>query len=97
MHLVGLAVLIVVAAVSVWALVRRPGGLAGDDFVHVWTFSPWGKQFLLDFAGLEILLGLWMISHATAHGSLALATLCLVTMPVLGAMPAALYWLLAVG
>ena len=92
-----LGVLLAVAAVSVWAFRVRPGRLAGEDFVHVWSFSAWGKQFLVDFGGLEVMLALWMISHATAHDSLGLAVACIVLMPVFGAMAAAGYWLLAVG
>ena len=92
-----LAVLLVVAASSVIALRRRPGSVAGQDFLHVWSFSPWGKQFLLDFYGLEVILALWMVSHALAHDALGLAIVCLVAMPVFGAMAAAAYWLLAVG
>ena len=97
MTAIALVVLISVVAVSVWAFWRRPGQLAGEDFVHVWSFSPWGKQFMVDFWGLEIMLALWMVSHAIAHDSLGLAAGCIVLMPVFGAMPAAAYWLLVVG
>jgi hypothetical protein len=97
MTAIALAVLVAVAAVSVWALRVRPGRLAGEDFVHVWSFSPWGKQFMLDFWGLEVMLALWMVSHATAHDSLLQAVVCIVLMPVFGAMSAAAYWLLAGG
>lgn len=65
--------------------------------MHVWSFSPWGKQFMIDFWGLEIMLALWMVSHALAQGSLGLAIGCIVLMPIFGAMPAAAYWLFAVG
>jgi hypothetical protein len=94
---VALAVLLVVAASSVVALRRRPGSVAGQDFLHVWRFSPWGKQFMLDFYGLEVILALWMLGHATSHDALGLAVVCIVLMPVFGAMAAAAYWLLAVG
>jgi hypothetical protein len=94
---IALAVLLVVAVSSVVALRRRPGNLAAQDFLHVFRFSPWGKQFLLDFYGLEVILALWMVSHALGHDTLGLAVVCLVLMPVFGAMSAAAYWLLAVG
>ena len=97
MTALALLVLIAVAAITVWAFVRRPGSLAGEDFAHVWSFSPWGKQFMVDFYGLEIVLALWMVSHALVHDSLVLAIGCIVLMPVLGAMPAAAYWLIGVG
>ncbi len=97
MTAIALVVLIMVAAISIWAVSRRPGSLIGEDFVHVWSFSPWGKQFLIDFSGLEIMLALWMVSHALAHDSLVLAVGCIVLMPIFGAMPAAAYWLIGVG
>ncbi len=88
--------LLVVAAQTVVAWRAQPGNQAGEAFVSVWRSGPWGRQFFLDFAGLEIVLALWMVSHATAQGSWLLVTLCLVTMPVMGAMSAALYWIVAV-
>jgi hypothetical protein len=97
MNVIAAVVLVTVAAVSIWALRRRPGNLAGEDFVHVWSFSPWGKQFMVDFWGLEVILALWMVSHALQHDSLLLAMGCLVLMPIFGAMPAAAYWLIGVG
>ena len=97
MTAIALAVLISIAGVSILALLRRPGSLAIEDFAHIWGFSPWGKQVLLDFGGLEIMLALWMVSHALAHDSLALAVGCIVVMPIFGAMSAAVYWLLGVG
>jgi len=96
MNALAILVLVAVAAISIWAFVQRPGSRAGEDFLHVWRFSPWGKQFLLDFTGLEIMLALWMISHAAAHDSLLLAIGCIVLMPIFGSMPAAAYWLLGV-
>ena len=51
---------------------------------------------MVDFWGLEIMLGLWMIQHALAADELALAIGCIVLMPVFGAMPAAAYWLIAI-
>jgi hypothetical protein len=56
MTAIALLVLLTVAAVSVWALRLRPGRLGGEDFVHVWSFSAWGKQFMVDFLGLEVML-----------------------------------------
>ena len=97
MTAIALAVLAALAAVSIWAFRRRPGRLAGEDVLHVWSFSPWGKQFMLDFWGLEILLALWMVSHALAHDSLGLAIGCIALMPIFGAMPAAAYWWIGVG
>jgi hypothetical protein len=96
MTAIAILVLVAVAAISIWAYVRRPGNLAGEDFLHVWRFSPWGKQFLLDFGGLEIILALWMVSHALAHDSLLLAIGCIVLMPIFGSMSAAAYWLFRV-
>ena len=96
MSAVAISVLLAVAAVSVWALRRRPGSLAGEDFVHVWSFSPWGKQFMLDFWGLEVMLALWMLRHAIEQDELGPAIACIALMPVFGAMPAAAYWLFAV-
>ena len=96
MTLLAAAVLIFVAATTIWAFVRRPGKFAGDDFLHVWNFSAWGRQFMIDFWGLEILLALWMIPHAMENDQTLLVSICLILMPIFGAMPAALYWLLAV-
>ena len=96
MFAIALTALVSIAALSVWAYVRRPGRLAGEDFLHVWSFSPWGKQFMVDFWALEVILALWMISHAVEAGSLGLAIACVALMPIFGAMPAAVYWLFAV-
>jgi hypothetical protein len=92
-----LLVLVTVAAVSLWALRARPGRLAVEDFARIWASSAWGKQLLVDFYGLEVILALWMIGHATAHDSLGTAVACIALMPIFGAMAAAGYWLLAVG
>lgn len=97
MNAIALVVLLAVAAISIWAFRRRPGRLGGDDFVHVWSFSPWGKQFMVDFFGLEIVLALWMVSHAVVNDSLALAIGCIALMPIFGAMPAAAYWIVSGG
>src|SRR5262245_2789240 len=94
MNAIAVLVLGSVAALSIWAMQRRPGRLALDDFLHVWRFSPWGKQFLVDFYGMEVVLALWMISHAVANDSLGLALACIALMPILGSMSAAAYWLL---
>ena len=92
-----LAVLVAVAAVSVWALRARPGRLALEDFARIWASSAWGKQLLLDFYGLEAVLALWMLSHAMAHDAWLPAVACIALMPVFGAMSPAAYWILAVG
>jgi len=93
------AAIVVVAAwlaVTAWAWRRAPGKQAADQFAEIWRL-PWGKQFFVDFFGLEIVLALWMLSHAaTTEGSLATAILCIATMPLLGALAPALYWLLHV-
>ena len=93
---VAASVLACVAGITVWAFARRPGRLAGDDFLHVWSFSAWGKQFMVDFWGLELMLALWMIPHAIQNDHEVLVAVCLLLMPVFGAMPAATYWLIAV-
>jgi heme A synthase len=95
MEIVASAVILVYLAVSAWALRARRGNLAAEDFLHVWRFSPWGKQFMVDFYCLEIVLGLWMVPHALANDSVLLAIVCLATMPILGALPPAAYLLLA--
>lgn len=95
MELVAIAVILVYLAVSTWALRARPGSLAAEDFLHVWHFSPWGKQFMIDFYCLEIVVGLWLVSHAMANGTMLLAVVCLVLMPILGALPPAAYLLIA--
>lgn len=94
MNAIAVLVLATVAALSIWALRRRPGRLALEDFLHVWRFSPWGKQFLVDFYGMEVVLALWMVGHALAHDSLGLALGCIALMPIFGSMSAAAYWLL---
>jgi hypothetical protein len=88
-----IVVLVCVAFVSVWAVRKSPDALA--EFASMWR-RPWGKQVFLDFYGLEIVLLLWMIPHASESGSWVAFGLCAATMPFLGAMSAAAYWLLAV-
>jgi hypothetical protein len=93
MDVAALVVLGVVALVSVWALRERRDALA--DIVAIWK-RPWGKQIFVDFYGLEVLLVLWMASHAQDNGTWLAFALSVVTMPFLGAMSAAAYWLFAV-
>lgn len=95
MELVALGVLIVVALASLFSLRQRPGRLALADFVAI-ARLPWGRQLLFDFYGLEIVLVLWMASHAQATGSWLPFAACALAMPVFGAMAAVAYWLAAV-
>jgi hypothetical protein len=89
-----IVVVVSVALVSVWAVRESPDALA--EFGAMWR-RPWGKQVFLDFYGLEVVLLLWMIPHASETGSWVAFGLCAATMPFFGAMSAAAYWLLAVG
>jgi len=89
-------VLLVVAAMTVVAWRAQPGLGAGEAFRDLWRSGPWARQVFLDFAGLEIVLALWMVSHAATQGSWLLVGVCIATMPLLGAMSAALYWIVAV-
>jgi hypothetical protein len=93
MDAVAALVVIVVAAATVWSWREAPGRRAVDQFVQIWEL-PWGKQFYFDFFGLNLVLALWMLSDGLAYGRWALAIVCVVTMPVLGAMSAGAYWLL---
>ena len=93
MDVVALVVLLVVVLVSVWAFRTRPDAIA--DMAAIWE-RPWGKQIFVDFGGLEIVLVLWMASHAQDNGTWLAFGLSVVTMPFLGAMSAAAYWLFAV-
>lgn len=90
---------LVILAVA-WQTVRawraQPGEQAGQEFLRIWSSGPWAKQFYIDFWGLEIVLALWMTSHALANDTWLVLVPCLATMPVLGAMPAALYWIVCV-
>ena len=61
----------------------------------MWQIGPWGKQVIVDFYALELMLALWMVAHAAAHGTWILVALCIAAMPVFGAMPAAVYWFAA--
>lgn len=90
------AAIVVVAAwlaVTAWAWLRAPGKQAADQFAGIWRL-PWGKQFFVDFFGLETVLALWMLSHAVEQGTVGTAIACIVTMPLLGALSPAVYWLL---
>ena len=87
-------VLLAVALQTVRAWRAQPGEQGGQAFLSVWRSGPWAKQFFVDFYGLEIVLALWMTAHAIEHGTWLVLIPCLVTMPVLGAMPPALYWIL---
>jgi len=79
---------------TVWCWVRAPAKAMADQFAGIWAVTPWGKQLMLDFFGLEVILALWMLADAQrADGSLTAALACIVAMPVFGAMAAALYWL----
>jgi len=93
MDLVALVVLLVVLVVTAWAWRQAPGRKAADEFMEILQ-KPWGKQVVLDFLGLEAILALWMLSDASQRGTWASAVACIVTMPVLGSMSAAVYWLL---
>jgi hypothetical protein len=93
MQLVALAVIAAWCSVTLWAWRAAPGRQAAEQFIGIWQ-RPWGKQFYVDFFGLEAILGFWMLADASARGSWAFAIACIVAMPVGGALPAALYWLL---
>ena len=93
MDIAAISVLLIVALISVWALRQRPNAIA--DFMSIWE-RPWGKHIFVDFYGLEIVLILWMVSHAQENGDWLAFGLCAATMPLLGAMSAAAYWLVAV-
>jgi hypothetical protein len=92
--LVALAVLVVVALVSLVSLRQRPT-TALADFIAI-ARQPWGRQLMVDFYGLEIVLVLWMATHAQAAGTWVAFAACAAAMPVFGAMAAAAYWLIAV-
>lgn len=94
MDVVAVAVLLVVLAVTVWSWRAAPGRLMADQFAAIWSGTPWGKQLMLDFLGLEVILALWMLADAGARGAWVAAIACIVAMPVFGSMSAALYWLI---
>ena len=94
MHLMATVVFLAMLAVSLWAWRLAPAKQAADQFVGIWHVHPWGKQFYLDFFGLQIVLVLWMLTDAANRGSWLLVVPCILTMPIFGAMSAALYFLL---
>lgn len=93
MTLAALAVIAGWLIVSVWAWRQAPGRRAADQFLEIWR-APWGKQFYVDFFGLQRVLALWMLGDAAARGTWLPAIACIGTMPIFGACSAALYWLL---
>jgi len=92
MTFVALAVAVAWLLVSGWAWRVAPAGQAADQFIGIWRL-PWGKQFYVDFFGLNAVVALWMLTDAAARGTWALAIACAVALPVFGAFSAALYWL----
>jgi hypothetical protein len=94
MHVVAIGVFVGMLAVSLWAWRAAPGQQAADQFIGIWRAGVWGKQFYCDFFSLEVVLALWMLPDGAARGHWLLAPLCVITMPVFGALPAALYWVL---
>lgn len=93
MNFVAMLVLVTLVSVSAWAWRLVPGRKAADQFKDIWN-RPWGKQLMLDFFGLEIILALWMIRDAASGGTWVSAIVCIVAMPMFGSMAAAAYWLL---
>ena len=57
---------------------------------------PWGRQVVVDFYGLEIVLALFMVTHAMEAGTWTALIVSLVLMPAFGAMAAAGYWIFAI-
>ena len=94
-HWIAALVLLAVASATFWAFRRSPGMGFAEEFGSTWKI-PWGRQLMLDFYGLEIVLALFMLSHAAGHGDWLVLGVCLALMPLLGASAAAAYWLLAV-
>ena len=93
MNLVAIVVLIAMLAISTWAWRLAPTKRAADQLVGIWRVNPWGKQFYCDFFGLQIMLSLWMLTDAMSRGTWLLFAVCTLAMPMFGAMPAAVYWL----
>ena len=92
-----LVAVLVIAAVAVQtarAVRAQPDALQAIG--ALWRSGPWARQIFIDFYGLEIVLALWMLGHAAESGSFAPALICLLAMPVAGAMAAGAYWLWAV-
>jgi len=92
-RIVALIVIAAWAVITLHAWRAMPGRQAADQFGGIWRL-PWGKQFFVDFFGLETILALWMLSDAAARGAWTLALVCTAAMPIFGAAAAALYWLL---
>ena len=95
MSWIAVLVLITVASTTLWAVRRSPGASFFEEFQGMWAM-PWGRQVVVDFYGLEIVLALFMISHAAGAGAWWALALCLTLMPFLGASAAAAYWIFAV-
>lgn len=94
-HWIAALVLLAVASATLWAFKRSPGLGFAEQFGSIWTL-PWGKQVVIDFFGLEVVLALFMVTHAAGTGAWLAVAVCLALMPMLGASAAAAYWLLAV-
>jgi len=88
-------VLLTVGSATFWAFKRSPGLACLEQFGATWAL-PWGRQVMLDFFGLEVVLALFMVTHAAGTGAWLVLIVCLALMPFLGASSAAAYWLLAV-
>jgi hypothetical protein len=93
MDVVAAIVLVGVLGVSLWSWRQAPARKMADQFVGIWQVRPWGRQFFVDFFGLEVILALWMIADVERGGSWAAAVIYIVLMPFFGAASAALYWL----
>jgi hypothetical protein len=93
MSVFAIVVLVVMLGVSVWSWSAAPGRRMAEQFRDIWAVA-WGKQLMLDFAGLEVILALWMLADARVSGHWVAAIACVVTMPVFGSMSAAAYWLI---
>ena len=88
------ALVVLLVPLFAWAWRVKPGRAAADQFVEIWRLRPWGKQLTLDFVALEVVLAMWMLDDAAVRGVWWPAGAAIATMPILGAMPAALYWML---
>ena len=80
MDFVALVVLLVVAALSIRAWSQRPAAQFVEDFATIWGASPWGKQLLVDFSGLAVVLVLWMTTHAYETGNWLIYGICVAAM-----------------
>ena len=94
MNAVAVVVLVGMLVVSAWSWIGAPARAMADQFKAIWDVTPWGKQLMLDFFGLEAILALWMVTDARATASWVAAIACIVTLPLFGSMSAAVYWLL---